>query len=127
MENNETRNIKITVIDNEKIKDDAYCEIMINMNFLYGVFCELLIMDSAIPRLDVQLTKREKEVLAYLAKGKSNKQIANEMHFSVHTTKAHLQNIFEKLKVNDRTQAVVKAIQHNIISLFDEDDNALSC
>lgn len=62
-----------------------------------------------------QLTERELEVLNLLVKGRSNTEIAKELIVSVHTAKAHVCSILQKLCVDDRVQAAVKAIKENII------------
>lgn len=62
-----------------------------------------------------QLTERELEVLKLLVKGKSNTEIAKDLIVSVHTAKAHVCSILQKLCVDDRVQAAVKAIRENII------------
>ena len=62
-----------------------------------------------------QLTDRELEVLKHLVQGKSNTEIAKELIVSVHTAKAHVCSILQKLCVDDRVQAAVKAIKENII------------
>lgn len=62
-----------------------------------------------------QLTERELEVLKHLVNGKSNTEIAKELIVSVHTAKAHVCSILQKLCVDDRVQAAVKAIKENII------------
>ena len=61
------------------------------------------------------LSEREKEVLRLLVKGMSNTAIAKELIVSVHTAKAHVCNIFQKMKVTDRVQAAVKAVNFNLI------------
>ncbi len=61
------------------------------------------------------LTAREYEVLKLVVDGKSNQQIANELNISEHTSKAHVCNIIQKLVVDDRTQAAVKAIREGIV------------
>jgi DNA-binding NarL/FixJ family response regulator len=63
------------------------------------------------------LTPRELEVLHELAKGLANKQIADVMDISLHTTKGYLKTILTKLKVADRTEAVTVAIQRGLIHL----------
>lgn len=65
---------------------------------------------------DHQFTDRERHILNLLAQGRNNQQIADTMHFSVHSVKVYLSKIFSKLGVDDRTQAAVKALQHNVIS-----------
>jgi DNA-binding NarL/FixJ family response regulator len=57
------------------------------------------------------LTPRETEILSYLASGKTNRQIAQELHISLSTVKTHLEHIRSKLKVSDRTQAALKAAE----------------
>ncbi len=66
----------------------------------------------------IKLTRREKDVLALLVKGNSNKEMADTMFISEKTVKNHLTSIFKKLGVKDRTQAAVYALKNNII---DED------
>ncbi|MCR4880618.1 MAG: response regulator transcription factor [bacterium] len=62
-----------------------------------------------------QLTERELEVLRLLVKGKSNTEIAKDLIVSVHTAKAHVCSILQKLCVDDRVQAAVKAVKENIV------------
>lgn len=63
------------------------------------------------------LTEREVEVLRAVAQGKSNKEIGEALSISPHTVQVHLRNIFGKLGVNDRTEAVAYAISHGWINL----------
>lgn len=63
----------------------------------------------------VQLTEREHEVLRHLVSGKSNTEIAKELIVSVHTAKAHVCSILQKMCVNDRVQAAVKAVREGIV------------
>ncbi|MGR3763367.1 response regulator [Rossellomorea sp. NS-SX7] len=60
------------------------------------------------------LTKREKDVLVELTKGKSNKEIASSLFITEKTVKTHISNIFSKLEVSDRTQAALYAVKHNL-------------
>lgn len=62
------------------------------------------------------LTPKEKEVLALVAKGASNQEIADKMCVRDVTVKTHLNNIFKKLKVTNRTQAVLLAMQIDLIN-----------
>lgn len=64
-----------------------------------------------------QLTAREIDVLNELARGLANKEIADALKISEHTTKDHLKSILAKLRVADRTQAVTAALQRGIIRL----------
>jgi len=54
------------------------------------------------------LTEREINVIKYLKEGLTNKEIANNLSISIHTVKAHLESIYEKLQVKNRVQAVIK-------------------
>ncbi len=63
------------------------------------------------------LTKRELEVLIYVANGMFNKEIATFLCISERTVKNHLSSIFKKLEVSDRTQAAVFAIKNNIVAI----------
>ena len=61
------------------------------------------------------LTQREYEVLKLVVDGKSNNEIAQELMISEHTAKAHVCNIIQKLVVDDRTQAAVKALKEGLV------------
>lgn len=61
------------------------------------------------------LTAKELGVLSLLADGNSNIEIAKKMNISINTTKVHMCAILQKLSVDDRTQAAIKAIRENII------------
>ncbi len=62
------------------------------------------------------LTPKEKEVLVLVAKGASNQEIADKLFVRDVTVKTHLNSIFKKLKVTNRTQAVLLAMQTNLIN-----------
>jgi DNA-binding NarL/FixJ family response regulator len=64
-----------------------------------------------------QLTPREIDVLREVAKGFSNKELADSLGITAHTAKDHLKSILAKLRVADRTQAVTAALQRGIIQL----------
>lgn len=63
----------------------------------------------------VPLTEREYEVLKHLVMGKSNTEIAKELIVSVHTAKAHVCSILQKMCVSDRVQAAVKAVKEGLV------------
>jgi DNA-binding NarL/FixJ family response regulator len=65
----------------------------------------------------IPLTPRELEVLKLMAAGRSNKEISSALNIATDTTKIHVKNIFFKLDVRDRTQAVVTADKRGIIHL----------
>ena len=64
-----------------------------------------------------QLTRREREVLLALARGLSNKQIAEQLHMSVDTERTHMMNILNKLGVHSRLQALLFAARHGLVEL----------
>ena len=63
------------------------------------------------------LTDRESEVLQLLADGKSNKEIGTKLYISEFTVKGHLRNIFSKLKVLSRTEAITAATRRGLVRL----------
>lgn len=63
-----------------------------------------------------ELTEREMEILLLLAAGFTNQEIADQLFIALKTVKTHVSNILAKLEVHDRTQAVIYAFQHRLIS-----------
>jgi DNA-binding NarL/FixJ family response regulator len=63
-----------------------------------------------------KLTEREREVLQLLAQGYSTDQTAQALSISKATTRNHIQNIYQKLQVHTRAQAVAYAFEHNLVS-----------
>ncbi len=63
------------------------------------------------------LTEREINVLYYLVQGYTNDEIALKLHISVHTVKAHLEAIYDKLGVTNRVQAAMKAVVLSLVDL----------
>lgn len=74
-----------------------------------------LLPDKSQSEGRVPLTEREFEVLKHLVSGKSNTEIAKELIVSVHTAKAHVCSILQKMCVNDRVQAAVKAVKEGLV------------
>ena len=70
-------------------------------------------------RMIAQLSPREMDVLKLVAKGLSNKEIATQLGLVVGTVKIHIANIFSKLGVSDRTQALVISVKRGIIEIDD--------
>lgn len=64
---------------------------------------------------DDALTTREQDVLTMVARGFSNKRVADALDISEHTVKAHLKNILGKLHADDRTQAATEALRRGLI------------
>ena len=82
-------------------------EVYVNRN-------ENFVLDTSLVS-QLELSKRELEILSLLAQGHSNQEIAAKLFVSLSTVKTHIQNLFEKLDVKRRTQAVEKAKRLNII------------
>jgi DNA-binding NarL/FixJ family response regulator len=86
-------------------------------SILHPAIARKVINRFASPRQDVttgieadQLSDRETEVLKLAAKGMTNMEIANELSLSVRTVQGHLSNIFSKMQVGSRTEAVIQAL-----------------
>jgi DNA-binding NarL/FixJ family response regulator len=82
-------------------------------------FRELAVEEEASPAKDLYspLSSREVEILDYIARGNSNKEIAKSLKISDQTVKNHITSILKKLSVNDRTAAVVHALKHGWIKM----------
>ena len=74
-----------------------------------------ILKDKTTEEGRIPLTDREFEVLKHLVDGKSNTEIAKELIVSVHTAKAHVCSILQKMCVNDRVQAAVKAVKEGFV------------
>ena len=75
---------------------------------------ENFVLDTSLVS-QLELSKRELEILILLAQGHSNREIAAKLFVSLSTIKTHIQNLFEKLDVKRRIQAVEKAKRLNLI------------
>jgi two-component system, NarL family, response regulator LiaR len=73
------------------------------------------------------LSEREKEVLRQLAHGRTNQEIAQELHVSPETVKTHVGNILSKLQLSHRTQAVIYALKRGLVSLDEIDLSDPGC
>jgi two-component system, NarL family, response regulator LiaR len=73
-------------------------------------------IDAALqPAPGADLTPRERELLALMARGLNNSEIAAELSLALPTVKFHITNILSKLHVENRTEAVIKALKHKIV------------
>ena len=72
-------------------------------------------VDTVINKKDYGLTGRETQILKLIAEGYSNNEIANQLYVSINTTKAHVANILQKLEVDDRLQAALKALKERLV------------
>lgn len=73
--------------------------------------------DDSVVRRDMSLTNREREILALLADGLGNKQIAARLGISTNTVKTHLELLFEKIGVSSRAEAVATGVRRGLLML----------
>jgi DNA-binding NarL/FixJ family response regulator len=77
--------------------------------------------EPEVTPLFTPLSTREVEILDYISRGNSNKEIAKSLKISDQTVKNHITSILKKLNVNDRTAAVVHALRHGWIKIHPEE------
>lgn len=93
------------------IRKTAHGEPILNQNLIKGLMRE---MRSRPQAPESALTERELEVLAWVARGTPNKEIANRIGISQATVRAHVSNILSKLDLENRSQLVLYAVQHGL-------------
>lgn len=124
------------VLDSLKAGANAYCSKEINPTRLVEVVSSVLdgaswfdpsiahVVLKAAKNIDViedstkedySLTSREAQILKLITEGYSNNEIAKELVVSINTTKAHVASILQKLEVDDRLQAALKALKNKIV------------
>ena len=124
------------VLSSLKAGANAYCSKEINTKRLVEVVNSVLdgaswfdpsishiVLDAATkgnhsfekPAKDYGLTSREAQILKLITEGYSNNEIANELFVSINTTKAHVASILQKLEVEDRLQAALKALKERLV------------
>lgn len=72
-------------------------------------------IDTSSTKNEYNLTTRETQILKLITEGCSNNEIAKELFVSINTTKAHVASILQKLEVDDRLQAAIKALKNKIV------------
>lgn len=70
---------------------------------------------QARPKISFQLSKREMDILNGLVKGQTYKEMANELFVSVETVRTHLKNIYEKMHVHSKAEAVATALRNKLL------------
>jgi DNA-binding NarL/FixJ family response regulator len=106
------------------IRDDVFTKPQI-ANRVLKSFRELEVEETVEETKDLYspLSSREVEILDYIARGNSNKEIAKSLKISDQTVKNHITSILKKLSVNDRTAAVVHALRHGWIKMEEISSN----
>lgn len=132
-----SHNEELEVLDSLKAGVNAYCSKEIKLPRLVEVVSSVLdgaawfdpsiaqfvlraATDTSVPIVKdtkniYNLTTREKQILKLIKEGCSNSEIAEKLFVSINTTKAHVANILQKLEVEDRLQAAVKAYKNHIV------------
>jgi len=87
----------------------------IESQMLKGMLSEMKPTSSGVSPAAKNLTKREREILALVAEGMSNREIAERLVLSPETVKSHVAAILEKLNVSDRTQAAIYAVRNGLV------------
>ncbi|NJO39396.1 MAG: response regulator transcription factor [Cyanobacteria bacterium RU_5_0] len=101
------------------LKDAEPDELLAAIRTVYDgrQFIPLAVGAKLVERMgNPELSDRELEVLQLMAKGNSNQEISTALSIAEGTVKFHVKNILSKLKVNDRTQAVITALKRGIVS-----------
>jgi DNA-binding NarL/FixJ family response regulator len=83
------------------------------------VLAKVAQLEQTAPKLVEGLTDRELEMLGFAAQGLTNKEIGKRLYISDRTVQGHLQNVYQKLGVNTRTEAVTSALTRGLITLTD--------
>ena len=87
---------------------------------LEGGFCGSIDENGKNPKSDLnELSSREKDILAAVAMGKTNKEIADEFNISIYTVISHRRNISQKLGINSIPGLTVYAIMNKLVDISD--------
>ena len=101
------------------IKSAAQGESLVDPSVLNKVLTQFRHLSRNGSERSEKLSPREKEVLKALAEGLSNKEIAQQLHITEKTVKAHFSSIYRKLNVRSRSQAIVNAVKSGLVDLHD--------
>ena len=66
---------------------------------------------------NIYLSPRECDILQLVALGYTNKEVADNLNFSIHTVKSHLENIYNRFGVHNKIQALIMAIRNGLIEI----------
>lgn len=88
--------------------------VLIHEDVATKVMPKLLSKTSEMKKIDETLTPREIMIIKLIGEGKTNKEIANELHLSIGTVKNHITQILGKLNLRDRTQIAIYALKHDM-------------
>ncbi len=120
-----SKNIKFSIVDKASLNKSTrgkssemyHLEIKISRELFKKLFMlenkKLILLNQNT----INMTQREIEVLKYMAKGRNNEEIANDLHVTKSTAKAHVSRIITKLEEKNRLSAVIKAIKIKLIKI----------
>ena len=97
-------------------------ESVLHPNIIAKLLKRVMAVPTEAQKSQELLSERESEILKLVAMGMSNKEIARKLFLSERTIKAHLTNIFNKLNVASRSEAIVKGLKWGLITLEDTTD-----
>ncbi|HEY3357971.1 MAG TPA: response regulator transcription factor [Polyangia bacterium] len=72
---------------------------------------------AEVPGVEIVLTAREREILSFLAQGYTYQNVAARLGLSTHTIHSHIRNIYRKLQVNSRSEAVYEALRRKLVDV----------
>lgn len=104
---------------NQNIRHELIAIIELFQYQIINEYNKVLLKNASQHTKNIILTKRQAEILTYLANGYTEEAIGLSMGVSVSTIKYHKQNIFKKLDAACSIEAIIKALQYNIIALND--------
>jgi DNA-binding NarL/FixJ family response regulator len=87
-------------------------EVFVTQRMLAGLLPKL---NRPAAQIGVDLTERESNVLQLMTEGMSNREIAGQLHLSVHTIRNHVQSVLTKLRVHSRLEAVIVANREGLL------------
>lgn len=103
------------------IKSDGYLEVIDALDEIVAGGAPMssriakMVINNFHANLNSPLTKRERQILQFMAKGWTYSQIAEELGIAKETSKTHIRNIYVKLKVNSKSQAIEKATREKML------------
>ncbi len=109
------RDVYISIIALLFLGLGIYLSSIVFKNKPHSSATELPLAEQIISPQHIDLSARELEVLQLMSKGFSNKEIAEKLFVSLNTIKTHTSNIYLKLEVGNRTQAIVKARELGVL------------
>ena len=112
------KDVKVIMLTSHNDEKEVISSLKAGANaYVLKASCQAQVQDdnSADNAKKYDLTARESQILKLMTEGYSNMEIAQILVISINTTKAHVANILQKLEVDDRLQAALKALKNKIV------------